>query len=93
MAKNAEVGSIDDGCDCENKTIERLPLISKNLNGATCYPTPKTRLAFAQLRQTFIKAPILWHFDLECHIWIKINVSDYAIDGALSQLALDNLGW
>ena len=45
MAEDAVVGSIGGG-DCENKTVERLPLTSKNLNGATSYLTSKARLAF-----------------------------------------------
>ena len=39
---------------------------------------------FNQLRQAFTKAPILQHFDLECHIRIEANASDYAIGGILS---------
>ena len=35
--------------------------------------------------------PILQHFDLEYHIQIKTNTSNYAIDGVLSQLASNNL--
>ena len=30
----------------------------------------ETRLAFAELRQTCIKAPILYYFNLKCHIYI-----------------------
>ena len=30
--------------------------------------TPRARLAFTKLRQVFVKAQILHHFDLECHI-------------------------
>ena len=30
--------------------------------------TPRARLAFIELRQTFVKAPILHHFDPKCHI-------------------------
>ena len=29
---------------------------------------PKARLAFTQLRQTFVEAPILYYFDPESHI-------------------------
>lgn len=46
--------------------------------------TFETRLVFIQLRQTFIKALILYYFDLTCHIWVKTNVLGYAIDIVLS---------
>ena len=39
----------------------------------TGFFTPKTRPAFTQLRQVFVKAPILHHFDLESHIRIETN--------------------
>ena len=49
------------------------------------------RMIFTKLRQAFIKAPILHHFDLECHIRIETDESGYAISRVLSQLTLDNL--
>ena len=49
--------------------------------------TPKARLAFIQLRQAFVEAPILHYFDPESHIRIEIDVSGYAIGGVLSQLS------
>ena len=52
----------------------------------TSFLTPKTRLAFIQLRHAFIKAPIFYYFDPESHIRIKTNASGYAIGGVLSQL-------
>ena len=53
--------------------------------------TPGTRGVFNQLRQVFTKAPILQHFDPECHIRIETNTSGYAIGGVLSQLTSDHL--
>ena len=32
----------------------------------------------------FIKALILYYFDLKYHIWIKINISSYVINEILS---------
>ena len=74
---------------------------SKNANsgvqrrlGATGEPTfltPDAKKAFTQLRQAFIKAPILRHFDLECHIRIETDASSYAIGGVLSQLTSNHL--
>ena len=46
---------------------------------------------FNQLRQAFTKAPILWHFDPEFHIWIETNASGYTIRRVLSQLTSDYL--
>ena len=53
--------------------------------------TSGAREAFNQLRQAFIKAPILRHFDPECHIRIETDASGYAIGGVLSQLTSDHL--
>ena len=47
--------------------------------------TPEARLTFTQLRQAFVKAPILHYFDPESYIRIETNVSGYAIGGVLSQ--------
>ena len=49
--------------------------------------TPEARSAFNRLWLAFTKAPILWHFDPECHIRIETDASGYAIGGVLSQLA------
>ena len=62
--------------------------------GATGKPTFLTsgaRKAFNQLRQVIIKAPILQHFDPECHIRIDIDALGYVIRRVLSQLTSDHL--
>ena len=41
---------------------------SRPEEAGTGFFTPKARLAFTQLRQMFVKAPILHHFNLESHI-------------------------
>ena len=48
---------------------------------------PDARTAFNRLRLAFTEAPILRHFDPECHIRIETDASGYAIGGVLSQLA------
>ena len=88
VAENAKIGI--DGSNCENGTVEKLPR-SKNLNWAG-YLIPKARSAFTQLRKAFIEAPILRHFNLECHIGIETDASGYPIARVLSQLTFDNLG-
>ena len=46
--------------------------------------TPKARLVFTQLRQAFVEAPILHHFDLESHIQMETDLSGYTIGSVLS---------
>ena len=91
MAKDAEVDNIDGSGDYENKTVKKLPLTSKNLNGAMGYITYNAKQVFTQLKQVFTKAPILQHFDLEYYLRIETDLLSYAIDGVLNQLTLDNL--
>ena len=50
------------------------------------------RKAFTELRQAFVKAPILHHFDPGRHIRVETDASGYAIGGVLSQLTSDDLG-
>ncbi len=50
------------------------------------------RKAFTELRQAFVEASILNHYDLEYYIKIKTNISGYVIGRIFSQLNLDNLG-
>ena len=59
--------------------------------GEPTYLTPGAKKAFNQLRQAFTKAPILRHFDPECHIRIETDASGYTIGGVLSQLTFDYL--
>lgn len=53
--------------------------------------TPGARLAFTKLRQTFIKALILYYFDLEYYILIKTHLFKYKNGGILNQLTLNDL--
>ncbi len=46
---------------------------------------------FIQLRKSFIKASILYYFDIKCHLCIKTDVLGYAIGRVLSQITLDQL--
>ena len=55
-AEHDQVGLVGSDGDCEDETVKRSPLISKNLNGTTGYLTFKARLAFIQLRKAFTKS-------------------------------------
>ncbi len=54
--------------------------------------TSEARKAFTKLRQAFVEAPIINHFDPERHIRIETDASGYAIGGILSQLTSDDSG-
>ena len=62
-------------------------LKSRYKKAKTGFLTPEARLVFTQLRQAFVKAPILYHFDPESHIYIETDASSYTIGGVLSQLS------
>ena len=64
-------GKADDKNLSESKKTKNAKLGIQMHIGATEEPTfltPSAREAFNQLRQAFTKAPILQHFDPECHI-------------------------
>ena len=61
-----------------------IPLNSRNREAGMGFLILKARLAFIQLRQPFVKAPILHYFDPENHIWIETDASNYTIGGVLS---------
>ncbi len=53
--------------------------------------TPRVRKTFTKLKQAFVEALILNHFDLECHIQIETDNVGYAISRIFSQLTSDDL--
>ena len=55
------------------------------------FSNPSAKKTFNSLRQAFTKVPIFQHFDPEYHIWIKTNLSSYAIGGILSLLTFDQV--
>lgn len=70
-----------------NKIDDKIANISSSINKLSfraSFFTFKASLAFIQLRKIFIKASILYHFDLEHHIQIEIDVLGDAISGVLS---------
>ncbi len=65
---------------------------AKNLGPSESFLNSKARKAFTELRQAFIKAPIINHFDPERHIQIETDASGYTIGGILNQLTSDDSG-
>ena len=57
---------------------------AQNLSSQSAlFLTFKPKKAFIKLRQVFVKAPILNHFDSERHIRIEIDALGYFIGGIL----------
>ena len=71
---SGEVGDDEVGKKVQNSSKSKKSVRSDFL-------TSGAKLAFAELRQAFVKAPILHHFDPERHIQIETDVSGYAIGG------------
>lgn len=82
-------GIVDTNSTKVLKSVKFSDLIQPKKTGAGFF-TPEARLAFTQLKEIFIKVPILYHFNPESHIQIETDVLDYAIDKILSQLTADN---
>ena len=79
-----EVDEIND----EDRKKDQNPTKSKNLSKSKKtelgFLISGARIAFTELRQAFVKALILYHFNPECHIRIEIDISGYVIDGVFS---------
>ena len=56
---------------------------AKNLSQSRLFLIDNARRAFTKLRQAFVKAPILNHFDPKRHIQIETDAFGYAINGIL----------
>ena len=54
--------------------------------------TSRAKFVFTKLRQAFVKAPILYHFKLKCHIRVETDALGYTIGGVFNQLTSNNLG-
>ena len=63
-----------------------------NLSQLETFFPDGARQTFIKLRQIFIEASILNHFNLEDHICIQIDTFSYMIGRILSQLTSDELG-
>ena len=84
-------GEIDSSKVGDDKVVKKDRNLSKSKKTESSFLISGARNAFTKLRQAFIKASILYHFDLERHIQVETNASGYAIGGVLSQLISDNL--
>ena len=82
-----------DGGEVGNNEVEKKGRnLSKSKKTELGFLTAGAKMAFTELRQAFIKALILHHFDPEHHIWVETDASGYATSGVLSQLTSDDSG-
>ena len=81
------------GKNGKKKNYQKMSKFKKMIksNDFLDFFTSRTRQIFIKLRQAFIRALILYHYNLECYILIEINVLGYLMGKILSQLILDNL--
>ena len=80
-------GKANDRNLSKSKNLKNAKSRIQTCIGATREPiflTLGTREIFNQLRQAFIEAPILQHFDLEYYIQIETNALGYTIGEVLS---------
>ena len=92
----ASASEVDDGevvgdrgageTDALKKSAKSKRMKSAHNSEEPKFLTSKAKESFNRLRQAFTEAPILRHFDPECHIRIETDASGYAIGGVLSQL-------
>ena len=92
LSKTGKTSKVQKLSKSRKSAKSKKPLKSENSpnfdakDSGPSFLIPKTRTAFNRLRLAFTEAPILWHFDPECHIRIETNISGYAIDSVLRQL-------
>ena len=89
---SSEVRDDEDGKKVQKTSKSKNSSKSKKTVGSSDFLTPGAKLGFTELRQAFLKAPILHHFDPERHIRIETDTSGYAIIEVLSQLTSDDSG-
>ena len=93
--KSSKTGKLSKSGNSKGKKLAKSKKPSKSGNSPNfdakeagpSFLTPEARSAFNRLRLAFTEAPILRHFDPECHIRIETDASGYAIGSVLSQLA------
>ena len=75
----------------EEKNYQKMSKFKKTVRSLD-FLISGAKLTFTKLGEAFIKALILDHFDLDCHIWIETDILGYAIGGLLIQLTLNSSG-
>ncbi len=61
-----------------------MPKLTKFNSFKTDFLIFRAKKAFIYVQKAFTKGLIFRHFDSECYIHIKTNVSEYGIGGVLS---------
>ena len=75
---------VDGGEVEDDKVVKKGRNLSKSKKTDLDFLISGARKAFTKLKQVFIKAPILYHFDPKRHIRVETDASGYTIVGVLS---------
>ena len=92
IGNNKVNDEVDDEVGKKDRNLTKSKNLFKSKKTKSGFLTSGAKKAFTKLRQVFIKASILQHFDPKRHIQVQTDISGYAIGGVLSQLTSDNLG-
>ena len=78
-------GKVDDEIGKKSQKASKFKKLSKSKKMLESdFVIPRAKPVFTKLRQAFVKAPILHHFDPECHIQVETDASGYAIGRVFS---------
>lgn len=98
--KGNTINKVSDGISKNNRVKFKNMVIFKFLtkfklliktSPKSGFLTFEARLAFVKLKKVFIKALILYYFDLKYYIYIETNLLDYDISRIFNQLTLNDL--
>lgn len=90
-----------DGINSDNKNLsivaklknlaksKRKSDFAKTNSFKTDFLTSRAEKTFIYLQKAFTEALILCYFDSKSHLWIEINLLDFAINEILSQMILN----
>lgn len=84
MGAASEAENIKNLLSVMKSTKFKKPKLTKSNSSGLDFLNSEAKEAFIYLQKAFIKAPILYHFVIKCHIWIETDTSGYVISEVLS---------
>ena len=83
---------VDDEVGKKGQNLSKSENLSKSKKTELGFFISRAQMTFTKLKQAFIKAPTLHHFNLERHIWVETDASGFAISEVFNHSTLDDLG-